>query len=348
MGNRPRQIASIYIGTIIGAGFASGQEILKFFAVYGYKGIFGLIIATLLFILFGGIILIKVYNDKIEGYEEIVENIFGGKIGGIIELIITSFLLAGFCIMLAGSGAIIKEQFNVSYNTGIYIMALATFLTFMFSVKGISTVNTLLVPILLVGVIIISGMVIIKEGFVFSNYKGVGITNTGNFITSAILYASYNSISALVMLSSIRVLIKRKKDCIQGALFGGLGLGVLSFFIMVPCLIFYSDIHNIEIPMLKISESVGGKGKFIYTFILWFSMLTTAIANGFGCIRRISSFLKINQKPIAIVFCIITIPIGKMGFSNLVSILYPIFGYLGMFIVIFMILDFIKNKKRNP
>lgn len=32
------KIASIYIGTVIGAGFASGREIIEFFGIYGLKG----------------------------------------------------------------------------------------------------------------------------------------------------------------------------------------------------------------------------------------------------------------------------------------------------------------------
>ena len=37
------KVAATYIGTVIGAGFASGQEILQFFSVFGNMGILGLI-----------------------------------------------------------------------------------------------------------------------------------------------------------------------------------------------------------------------------------------------------------------------------------------------------------------
>jgi len=32
------KVAATYIGTVVGAGFASGQEMLQFFAVFGLKG----------------------------------------------------------------------------------------------------------------------------------------------------------------------------------------------------------------------------------------------------------------------------------------------------------------------
>ena len=42
------KIVFVIIGTLIGAGFASGQEIYSFFYVYGKKGIIGLILSALI------------------------------------------------------------------------------------------------------------------------------------------------------------------------------------------------------------------------------------------------------------------------------------------------------------
>lgn len=40
------KICFVIIGTIIGAGFASGKEIYTFFNIYGPKGFLGLIISN--------------------------------------------------------------------------------------------------------------------------------------------------------------------------------------------------------------------------------------------------------------------------------------------------------------
>ena len=45
--------AGMYVGAIIGAGYASGQETLQFFVSYGYIGIVGTIIAVVLFAWYG-------------------------------------------------------------------------------------------------------------------------------------------------------------------------------------------------------------------------------------------------------------------------------------------------------
>ncbi|MTI46204.1 YkvI family membrane protein [Sporosalibacterium faouarense] len=338
------KIASVYIGTIIGAGFASGQEIVQFFSIYGYRGIFGLIIATILFSSIGAIVLNRVYKNKIEGYEEFLLPLFGRRLGKGIELIITLFLFTSFCVMLAGSGAIFHQQFHISYNVGIYIMSICALLTFMFSVKGITTVNSILVPLLLIGITTMGVMVILREGVVFSNYNGAEITKTGNWITSSILYVSYNSISAIVIMTSLLPIIHTRNAAIKGGIMGGLGLGLLALFIIIPTLILYTDICKLEIPMLKIAGSLGKNGSIIYTLILWCSMFTTAVANGFGFVRRASSFLNTNQRLLAVVFCIVSIPLAKLGFANLVTNLYPIFGYIGSFMLFIIIGNFILRR----
>lgn len=74
------KIASIYVGTVIGAGFASGREIIEFFGVYGIKGIWGMAISGILFSLIGSLLLVKVYNNKIKGFDELVSTLFGKKL----------------------------------------------------------------------------------------------------------------------------------------------------------------------------------------------------------------------------------------------------------------------------
>ncbi len=338
------KLACIYIGTVIGAGFASGQEIIHFFSIFGFKGIWGIGIATVLFSAIGAIVLHRVYNRKIKGYEDFIFPIFGKRLGKVIEIIITLFLLTGFCVMLAGSGAIFSQQFKLSYNIGIYLMSIMTFLTFMFSVRGISIVNSVLVPILIIGIATVGVMVILKEGFTYSNYDGASITNTGNWITSSVLYVSYNSISAIVIMTSLLAIIPNRKTAIKGGIVGGFGLGFLALFILIPTLIKYTDIQGLEIPMIKIAEVLGNQGGLLYSFVLWFSMFTTAISNGYGCIKRLSHLLKVKQNLMACMFCTLTMPLAKIGFANLVSTLYPLFGYLGLFMIISIIGNFLIKR----
>ena len=333
------KLAFIYIGTIIGAGFASGREIIDFFGEYGVKGILGMILSGFLFMFVGAFFLSKIYEKKINGYKELIDNVFGEKIGFIIDTIIIFSLFIGFCIMVSGSGALFNQQFNFSKNIGIYLMVVLSFIVFLFSIEGLSFINSILVPLLVLGIIYFGGNVILKNGFVFSNLGGVEYTSKGNFITSSILYVSFNSLLLVVVLSSLLPIIPDKKTAIKGGIFGGIVLGILGCFILISLLILYTQVYALDIPMLKISGYEGEIYSKIFSIILWFAMFTTAIANGFGFIERISK--KRNKTLISLIFCLCSIPLAKLGFSNLVATIYPIFGYFGGFILIFLIISLI-------
>ena len=73
------KIALVIIGAIIGAGFASGQEIYIFFFSYGKEGILGIIISCTLL----GITIYKslkiILENNIENYKEFLEYIINKK-----------------------------------------------------------------------------------------------------------------------------------------------------------------------------------------------------------------------------------------------------------------------------
>lgn len=87
------KVAATYIGTVIGAGFASGQEILQFFAYHGIKGIIGLLIAVFMFVLYGYIILQLGNRFKASSYKKVIMETGGPFFGRVIDLVITFFCL---------------------------------------------------------------------------------------------------------------------------------------------------------------------------------------------------------------------------------------------------------------
>ena len=325
------KIASIYVGTVIGAGFASGREIIEFFGIYGLKGILGMIIAGILFSLVGGLLLVKIYNNKIKSFNELVNSIFGEKLGFIIDTIITFSLYTGFSVMISGSGAIFKEELGLPYNIGIITMVIFSFIVFLFSLEGLSFINTVLVPLLIIGIIFTSIYVNIREGNNFSNVEGVSLSRKGNFISSAFLYVGSNSLIILVVFSSLLPLIKDKKTAILGGLTGGVILLILGVSILTSMLLYYNEVFQLDIPMLKICNYIGYNYRKLYAIILWIAMFTTALANGFGFMNRLGD--RKYKLPLTAIFCISAIPLAKLGFSNLVGVLYPVFGFIGFMVM---------------
>ena len=328
------KIASIYIGTVIGAGFASGREILEFFGIYGIKGSWGIFLSCTLFALVGGLLLVKVYNNRIESFNQLSSKIFGNEMGSIINMVINFSLYTGFSVMVSGSGAVFKEELGLSFNIGILVMIICSFIVFLFSLEGLSFISTILVPLMIIGIVFTSFYISKGEGYNYSAIQGLDLTIKGNFITSALLYFGSNALLIIVVFSSLLSIIDSKKSAILGGIVGGLILYILAISILNPILIHYNNVEHLNIPMLQISSLVGDGYRRLYALILWIAMFTTALANGFGFV---SKFPSKNKFGATVILCITAIPLAKVGFANLVGVMYPIFGVMGVVIMILVL-----------
>lgn len=68
--------------------------------------------------------------------------------------------------------------------------------------------------------------------------------------------------------------------------------------------------------------------KNIYEFIILTSILTTAISEGISVLENTCKNKK-SYTQFAVILCITSVIFSKIGFSNLINFLYPIFGVLG-------------------
>lgn len=329
------KIVFVIIGTLIGAGFASGQEIYVFFFSYGIKGFIGIIISS---VGMGGLIyktlgIINKYN--INSYKDLLDILIKNKkenkyfnFKNIINLIINIFILVTFFIMIAGFGAYFEQQFGINSLVGSSILAILNFVIFLTSVKGVIKANELLVPMLIVFLVIIGFINIIDINIVkLGNY--IIRTNQSNYILSAIIYASYNSILLIPVLITLKKYINTKKQILFISLIGTIIVILLATIIFLILIRVDVDITKLEMPAVYVVSNIFKFLEIIYGFIILGSIFTTSISLGTSFLQNVSKNKK-SYTQIATVMCITSVLISKIGFSNLINLLYPIFGYLGL------------------
>jgi len=328
------QVAATYMGAVIGAGFASGQELVQFFLKFREKGYWGLLIAGLLFALFGALSIWLVNKKEVTSYTQLMFSILGKKIGRVMELWLTCFLFAGLCIMLAGSVAVFVEHLSAPFWLGLLITTACLLIALISGSKGVLIFNSCLIPVLIFVSILVCAMAIGGETLVINEEALQQVPNPkgmvgGNWLLATFLYVSYNMVTGAVVLTSLS---RENRESILGGIIGGLLLGVLGFSITLAMDHYYPQVLAYEIPMLFISRHLHPILEFFYTLILWFAMLTTALANAFGLARRFSGITSYNVAVVVVI--LLAVPFSRLGFAQLVSNLYPIFGYMGFIIII--------------
>ena len=345
------KIAGAYIGLVVGAGFATGQELMQFFVAYGIHGLWGIILSTVLFIIFGFIIMNLGDELKAKSHLDILKSSNGKILGITMDLLITICLFGSFTAMIAGTGALFTQQFGLSGITGSLLMAVITALTVLTGIHGVINSISIVVPFLLTSVIGICLFSISK--IPAGADPGIVITKSGlvnNWVLSAILYTSYNTVISIAVLGPLGACAKNKKSILNGAILGGLGLGLSSALIYLAISANLANIKDLEVPMSYIAENISYTVHIIFTFVLVAEIYTTAVGSLYGFTARL---LDMEKSPLIGRITIVATSIAAfiaslIGFSNLVKYLYPLVGYGGILLLISLLLKYgIYKKKRT-
>ncbi|GAB6179196.1 membrane protein [Desulfotomaculum defluvii] len=339
------RLVATYMGAIIGAGFASGQEILQFFILFGYKGLFGVMVATVFFVYLGAMVLRLSVQLRARNYQELLDYLLGPWAGKLMDLISIFMLMAGLAIMLSGTGAVVQEYLSLPEWIGIGLAVFIIILVILRGLNGFLSINVILVPIKLAAVCLIAGLALAQKGLPpelpYIHTHGVG----GHWLLASILYVSYNMIVPMAVLSTTGRSITVKMGIWVGII-GGIGLGIAAAMVTLGGLAFYPKILNYEVPVLYMASCVSNILRPIFALLIWVAMLTTAIANTHGCASRFAPEGGKRYRFYGIASCLMVLPFTYFDFSFLVRLLYPIFGYAGLFLFgTLLIVPFIKNRK---
>ena len=331
------KVVFVIIGTFIGAGFASGQEIYLFFFSYGINGLIGILISSILmgYVIYKTLKIIKQYN--LQNYKEFLDRIIYKKttkynknssIAKVINLVVNTFTLVTFFIMIAGFGTYFAQEFGINQLVGSFILATITYIILNTSVKGVVKANGIIVPILIILVGII-GILNIKN-LPLLQIKNYMIPNNNiGYILQAILYASYNSILLIPVLITLNKYIKNNKQINKISIFSSGIIAIMSTLIFLLLTKVDVDIEKLEMPAVYVVSNMFYILKYFYGFVILGSIFTTAISLGISFVQNTSKNEK-SYSHIVLIMCITSVVVSKIGFSNLVNLLYPVFGYLGL------------------
>lgn len=347
MNDNMKQISKIgatYMGAVIGAAFASGQEIQQFFVVFGPYGFLGIFMAMLLFCFLGAVVLVVAEKIKAKSYYDFIDFLFGPRIRKLIDLPISLVLLTGLGIMLAGGGALFKQQLALPNSLGVFTMAILVLIILWGGIEWIFVVNLILMPIKITLTLILSINILFSRGINWAVPLIIEPKVAGNWLLASILYVSYNMLLTMVVLCTIYVPGKKKINYL-GGIAGGIGLGILAFLIAAVCFSFYPNSMYFQVPMVYIASYYSTPFQYVYALVIWMAILTAAVSSGYGFAKRIEQKTGWSYRLIGVVSVIIVLPLVRLSFMDLVNSIYPIFGYFGIIVLLGLVAILFRKKR---
>jgi uncharacterized membrane protein YkvI len=338
------KIAAVYIGTIVGAGLASGQEILQFFGLYGYNGFFGIIVCCILYIIFSHIIISLCFKFKFKSYSEIIKYVFGGKIGNGVDYLTTFFIFTGNIIMISGGGAMLNEYIGIDKFWGVMLMSIFAFTVTIFSTRGIVATNSIIVPFSTLAIILLGVLVLFtfKENGNTLGTLPVPKKSSFELMSSTLIYSSFNLLGVTGVLCPMICESNNKRDFLRGCTLGSIILTILAILINFSILYYAPKSFHFEIPNLFVSRHYGYLLPFFLTIIIWLEMFSTEIGDLYSLSKALQHSKKIPYAHSLLIILGASLPFTFIGFSNLIKLLYPAFGALSFIFILGCLYRYIK------
>ena len=341
-------------GAIIGAGFASGQEIAQFFARYGSYAYAGALVSIAAFAFFLGLLTSTCQRHQLATLEQLLVHWAGISVGHFFAHLLTLFLWLGLAVMLAGSVSVLTSFFCLPPLLAALLTAGLVYFVCRRRTAGLAAANELLMPILLFLLLFFwlrscflpqpapisaeAGWLPITATVRHWQTTHAALSSSIGWLPAAILYMAFNS---AILLAIVPPLAAAASD--RRAMRRGTAIALLLLCILLFCIIYllerYADlVSGTDMPMLVIAQYLLPHLPWLYAVLLFIALLTTAFADTLGIAQHLEQRWPHLSRPALAVAILAAAGLAQCGFAPLVAVLYPLKGYLCLFFYIFCLL----------
>ena len=327
-------ISGVFISSIIGAGFASGNEVLFYFSKFGSSGFWGILLSVLLFSLLQYLILSQSKHFGTNNFDEYLVNIMGKRPAYFISFAAHSFMLLIFSAMLSGFGEMIYMIFGIKKIYAVIFMLLCCYIILIKEYDAFVKSESILSVFIVFSIIFVGFYIML---FRETNVFALHIPQT--WVSSSVSYVSYNILTLTSVLCLMGKESNKKSAVISSVITFFVLLILMIIFWYILCI--YSGMINLgNIPMLTICFRQSYWLGILYACTIFIAMLTTAISNCFVLSQKLNIYLKKSLSNILII--VSSFFLSGLDFSFIVDKLYRFVGIISIFLIISIIRK--KNK----
>lgn len=329
--------AGAYAATLIGAGFASGQEIVSFFVRYGKMSFFSLILAAALLGVFAAAVMGECAELGIKSYGGYLSRFMGKKLCKASEAMTLFFAVSVFCVMAACCGEMGNALFGIKNVYGALFMCVLCGAVMMFKTDSALNLNAAIGAVIVVSIITCTL-------YILRYREHQAFADGAKMLVSGVSYSGYNVLTAGVILAQLSARLRNRREAYLAAFAAAFSVFVIMALIWGLLSIYYGKIDLGEIPMLTMAMRENKTIAAMYSAVLFFAVFSTALSNGIGAVNIIGG--RIGRKRAAAIIAFAGFCMSGAGFSSLIDAVYRTCGYVGAFFLVYVICHYILFAKK--
>ena len=326
----PLRLGFTFAGSFLGAGYVSGQEIWQFFGRFGSGALPGLALAMVLMGAVGVMIWELARGLNLTEMDRLVVE-RDVPVLRIALSVVQAVMLFGFTvIMCAGGVALCVQQWKLPAVPCAVVLTAAVAAASLAGVPGLVKLFSGLVPVLCAvtaaaavaaPLVTDGGAAPVSEGSAF-----------GGWPLSAVVFFAYNTFGVIGIIAPVGPMAEDRRSIRRGVAVGcgvllAIALSVLLAMTVVP------DSVTAEMPMLAVIAHCFPWLAAPYAVLLLVVMFGAAL----GCQVALMTFLeekfaavRAHRVPWTAGLMAAALVGSFVGFSDLIGVVYPIFGYCGV------------------
>ena len=328
------------VGLIVGAGFASGQEMMQYFVAFGRMGIWGAVMAGIIMAASAAAVLSLASYFLADEHTAVFDRISSPIMSRVLDIAVMITLFSTGFVMFAGAGSNLNQQFGLPIWVGSVIMMVLVLAAGMLDVDKVSAIIGGITPfiiVFLVGAAIYS--IINADGTLAELEPATAglLTTLPNWWVSALNYVGFSLMVAVSMAIVIGGTQINPREAGIGGLAGGVTYGGL--LVLCSVALFYSveEVGGDDMPMLTIVDRVNPTLGVAMAVVVYGMIFNTAIGMFYALGKRLTRNRKDRFRPVFLGSVAVGLALSFIGFQTLVSTVYPAIGYIGIVLIIVVI-----------
>lgn len=342
--------AGAFIAWVVGSGFDTGQELLQFFASYGFAS-YGVVLINLFgFLLIGKILMTKGFDYRDDKDFNHYKYYCGKKLGAIYSLIVPLTLLAAMTVLIAASGATLYEHYGINSTLGSAAMALAVLIAYLVGFENLVKVVSKIGPIIIMFALVVGTISIVRDFSSFGEIEDhlplLELSQPApNWIISGILYVSFTFFVGAPYYCALGKSAQSRSDAKWGAIVGALALCLVIAIINTAILLNAETAASLYVPTLYLTQRISPMLSTLFSILLILGIFSSCSTMMWSFCSKMFKEGSWKNRLIATITAIVVFTVGLFfSFRELLGILYPINGYIGL---IFIVCVIFKSLKMN-
>lgn len=353
--------AGAVMSLLIGAAFATGQEVLMYFVAWGSNlfAIVGIVLALIVWIALS--FSAAGSRHSFQKNEDIFTFFCGKYFGKIYDYFTAFFSYACYLFMLGGVGSTLKEQFGISAVIGVVGLSIAVILTVSMGLQKITDILGFLGTILLVVILLISAVTLIRHfDQIPANYEalntfgpehfGIEKSIAPNVLINALNYMGTVVIWFITFITMMAVQSERKVEVKVGSVVGSVLFMVSLLIVSFAMISVLPIVGASDVPSVVMAANLWEPLAAVFAIIVVGGSYTTAVPLLWTPVSRFAKDGSPRARFLSVVLGIIGIIVALfVPYKTLMNYVMNVGGMMAYLMFVFVLIADIRMfRERKP